>query len=97
MAINATYALQAYCLDAPIISFSGSCDLNCNALNQTTDQLMDCLIRNFGANEKNTAGVSCSKKGSNNGFKSVTPPCIAKVIGLAAVLYGVAFFFAPGL
>ena len=97
VAINATYALQTCCHDAPIISLIGSCDLYCNALNQTTDQLMGCLIRNFGAEEKNTAGVLCSRKGSNDGFKNVTPPCITTVISLAAMLSGLAFFFAPGL
>jgi hypothetical protein len=56
--------MQACCHDAPVISFSGSCDIYCNALNQTTDELMSCLGQNFGANKGNTAGILCSRNGS---------------------------------
>ena len=36
--LNATSTMQSYCLNAPIISLSNSCDLHCNALNQTAYQ-----------------------------------------------------------
>jgi hypothetical protein len=95
--LNATRAMEACCRDAPIISLGGSCDIYCNALNQTTDELMNCLGQNFGANKGNTAGILCSRKGSNDGSKKVTPPRLAKVMGLAVVLWGIASFLDSGL
>jgi hypothetical protein len=52
--------MQICCRDAPIISIENSCDIYCNTLNQTTEQLMQCLTLNFGANKGNSAGILCS-------------------------------------
>lgn len=95
--LNATRAIQACCRDVPLISLSDSCDIYCNAINQTTDDLMNCLSQNFGADKGNTAGILCFRKGSSNRSKKVTRPLLIKVVGLVAVVHGLTLFVGSGL
>jgi hypothetical protein len=87
--INATLAMQGCCLGAPIISLSNSCDIYCNAVNQTTDQLMDCLLQLYGGSKGNTAGVLCQKDGSSIGSITAKPMGITKSIVLATLLWAI--------
>ena len=96
VSLNATDAMRACCRDAPTISLSNSCAIYCNALNQTTDQLMLCLSQNFGRAEGNTAGVTCSRKGSSSGNNKVTPHGAAKLVGSVVILYGISSLLTTG-
>jgi hypothetical protein len=91
--LNATLSMQACCLDAPIISLSNSCDIYCNALNQTTDQLMNCLLQIFGKNKGNTAGVLCQRAGSSGGTsggsRTGMPIGAVKAVVLVMALWGI--------
>jgi hypothetical protein len=88
---NATLAMQACWLDAPIISLSNSCDIYCNALSQTTDELMNCLLQTFSRDKGNMAGVLCQRAGSSAGSQTARPLGFAKVVVLAEVLWIIAY------
>src|SRR5262249_43305012 len=83
---NATRAMQACCHDAPIISFSNSCDIYCNAVGQSIEQLSSCLSLNFGADKGNTAGILCSSSAAA-AATTVRPHIVAKAMILAVMLW----------
>ena len=76
--------MKACCGAAPIISIESGCDIYCSAINQTTDQLMQCLGQQFGAVMGNTAGVLCSP----NAAAVVKPHGMVKMMVGAVVLWG---------
>ena len=83
--LNATSAMQICCRDAPIISLSHSCDIYCNAWNQTIDQLTQCLLLNFGANKGDSSGILCS----SHSAAAARPHSASKIVVLVTVLLGI--------
>jgi hypothetical protein len=86
--VNTTSAMQACCGAAPIISLSSSCDIYCEAQNQTTSQLSACLVQNFGAAKGNTAGILCSASGTSMAV-GVQPFGVAKVLLVTLLVWGI--------
>ena len=76
--------MNACCGTAPIISIENGCDIYCSAINQTTDQLMQCLGQQFGAGKGNTAGILCSP----NAAAMVKPQGMLKIMVGVVVLWG---------
>jgi hypothetical protein len=77
--------MQACCRDAPIISFGNDCDIYCNVVGQSTEQLSSCLSLNFGADNGNTAGILCSSAPATTARQH----SVAKAMILAVVLWGI--------
>jgi hypothetical protein len=83
----ATAAMKACCKSAPIIYIEDGCDIYCNIVDQSADQLSNCLIQSFGASKGNTAGVSCRGFPTNSALANTSnKSMLATILGLVFML-----------
>jgi hypothetical protein len=88
---NVSAAMRACCLGANFIIPEDGCNIYCDVVGQTREQLMQCLSTNFGAVKGNTMGIPCSSEAAppTRGFsKAMTVTAVLTMVIVASLTMG---------